>query len=233
MANPLTLFPGVGILPAGSHRVARPIEQPVVGGDHAALGGVEKHGHPACLGLNPLSHRPDAVGAHHALPSAKHLGMDRVVDEREDRRAVCLGRLDDIHPPVVEGRRIVVVGDPLGRLVGAHLEHSRLQCVIGSLQGLSGLLDHEVDVGQVCRVAFGHLGHGKGIAVGRAVGVGCANQDVFRRNVGHQFADAIAEHPGEAEEVEPHEGHAGVALPHHRGPGRQLPERLGGRVWRR
>ncbi len=208
-------------------RIPRLIQVAIVGRDHSPLGAVHEQGRTPGLSFDLLAKRPDQVRAEDADAVAQDFRMDRVVDERGDRLAAGADRLDDAHPPVIQVGRVIVVGDLPLRLAGGDLDPGRLESVDRLVDGLRRLVADEIHVVQVAGVST--LAIGERIAIGGAMRVRGADDDVRGRDATDLRPHTIPEHRRKPEQVQRHHGHGRVALAEHHRPRREIPTLLSGR----
>ena len=230
MADPLALLPGADVLPIAADRIGGSVEVAVVGGDHPPLGAVDEHRQSSPPLLDPRAHRPDQVGREDAPFVADHLRVDRVIDERGNRFAVERDRLNDPHPPVVEIGGVIVEGDPPFRFGGGHVQSRRTEGVEGFVDRLGCFPDDIIHPFEVAGVSPRLIG--EGIAIGGAVGVSGGDENMLRRQTGHERPHPVGEHAREAECVKADDRHGRVGIGQNKRPRGELAPLLRGRVCR-
>ena len=172
--------------------ILRLVQVAVVGSDHSSLGAVQEERRPARGRFDLLAKRANEVGAEDADVVAQDLWMNRVIDERGDCFALWAGCLDDAHPPIIKVGRIVVVGDfPLGFARG-NLDGGRLKAVDRFVDGLGGFVADEVHVLEVACVPA--VAVRECVAIGSAMRVGRADQNMIGRDAADFRTDAISQH---------------------------------------
>ena len=216
VADPLAFLPRADVFPNTADRIGGGFEIAVVGRHHAPLGAIEEHGHAAAARFDPRAHRPDQVGGKDAPLVAEHLGVDRVVDERGDRRAVAADGLDDPHPPVVEIGGVIVERDPSLGLRRGDPQRRRTEAVEGLVDS-RGRPPHDLlHPGEIPRVP--PLPIGEGVAIGGAVGVGGADEEMVRGETGDERPHLVAEDGWESEDVDADDGHRRIRVSHDEDP---------------
>ena len=108
--------------------------------------------------------------------------------------------LDHAHPLVVECRCVIVVGDFSVGFAGGNLDHARLEMVDRLVEGGGRLVANKIHVFEVARVSAASVG--KTVAVGSAVRVRAANEDVVFRNPRHFRPHAVGQHAGKPNHVD-------------------------------
>jgi hypothetical protein len=170
-----------------------------------------------------VAQRPDEIGADQTDAVPQHFGMDRVIHQRGDGLAVGADRLNHAHPRVVEFGGVIVVGDLSLGGAGGDFQLGWFQTVERGVEGLGGFRADEIHVFEVAGVPAARRRNGERVAIGSAVRVRRADENIPRGNARHLRPHAVAQDRGKPEQVKSHHAHRDFPLAEDDRAGGQFP----------
>lgn len=88
-------------MPVSTLRILRTAQISIVGRNHPSLSSIHEDPRPSRLLFNAIAQRADQIRAEHPDARAQYLGVDGIIDQRDNRLPVFVHGLNYAHATVV------------------------------------------------------------------------------------------------------------------------------------